>query len=180
MSGNILELGMVNSVQNPPSLFATFFVGNIFGRGIVFCYVWKYFVTRNGNFCMNCPFFLQHILQEIELEIVLFYIWKYGGIRNGKLFCTNSPLLFCNLFLQDIFSKQGLYFSIPRNILELGIMNSVGNPLSFFATFFVGHIFELGIVFFYLCKYFGTRYGEFRMKSSHFPFITIFCNVVLI
>ena len=47
------------------------------------------------------------------------------------------------------------------NILELGIGKFVRIPSSFFATFFVGYIFELGIVFFYLFKYFGTRNGEF-------------------
>ena len=48
----------VNSVRHTPYFFATFFVGNIFERGIVLFYLWKYFGTRNGEFCTKSSLFL--------------------------------------------------------------------------------------------------------------------------
>ena len=97
-------------------------------------------------------------------------------------------VFFFQIFLQHFFeaiflNRFILQFSIPRYILErriivlylnfVGIIeNSIQNtpPLHpfFFLSFFVGKIFKRRIVFFYLCKYFGTRNGEFCRKSPFF------------
>ena len=48
--------------------------------------------------------------------------------------------------------NEELYFSISRNIFELGIENSVQNQSPFFDTFFERNVFGQGIVFFYPWK----------------------------
>ena len=82
----------VISVQHTPYFFPAFFVENIFERGIVFSYVWKYFELAMLNSVRSPPsFFATFFVGNIfELRIVLFYLWKYFGTRNGE-FCTECP-----------------------------------------------------------------------------------------
>ena len=64
----------VNSVRHTPYSFPAFFVGNVFERGIVFAYVWKYFELGMVNSVRNPPsFFAIFFIGNIfDREIVFF------------------------------------------------------------------------------------------------------------
>ena len=83
----------VISVQHTPYFFPAFFVENIFERGIVFSYVWKYFELGMLNFVRSLPSFFATFSAGIffELRIVFFYLWKLklvmvNSVRNPPSF----------------------------------------------------------------------------------------------
>ena len=96
----------VNSIRHISYFFATFFVGNIFERGIVFSYVLKYFELEIVNSVRNPPsffatFFVGNILER-GIAFLMFARITSLFYPHFLQFVRSAPLPLFFLYMADL------------------------------------------------------------------------------